>query len=63
MRKDEHEVDLERIAAQEQKHFPFQTLVAATKNFHPSLKLGEGGFGPVFQVIKSYEGILNLNWA
>ncbi|KAL8531878.1 hypothetical protein ACS0TY_008469 [Phlomoides rotata] len=47
--RDEHEVDLERIAAQEQKHFPFQVLVAATKNFHPSLKLGEGGFGPVFQ--------------
>lgn len=41
------EEDLEKIAAQEQKVFPFETLVAATKNFHQ--KLGEGGFGPVFK--------------
>ncbi|KAH6765344.1 Protein kinase superfamily protein [Perilla frutescens var. frutescens] len=47
--KDEDEVDLEKIAAQEQKQFPFETLVAATNNFHPSLKLGEGGFGPVYK--------------
>ncbi|XP_057786275.1 cysteine-rich receptor-like protein kinase 43 [Salvia miltiorrhiza] len=47
--KDSNEVDLEKIAAQEQKHFPFEILVAATNNFHPSLKLGEGGFGPVFK--------------
>ncbi|KAJ7954270.1 Receptor-like kinase [Quillaja saponaria] len=43
------EEDLERIAAQEQKIFPFQTLVAATKDFHPNHKLGEGGFGPVYK--------------
>lgn len=47
--KDQNEVDLEKLAAQEQKHFPFETLVAATNNFHPSLKLGEGGFGPVYK--------------
>ncbi|KAI3453146.1 hypothetical protein Pfo_009809 [Paulownia fortunei] len=47
--RDQNEVDLEKIAAQEQKHFSFEALVAATKNFHPSQKLGEGGFGPVFQ--------------
>lgn len=47
---DQNEVDLEKLAAQEQKHFPFETLVAATNNFHPSLKLGEGGFGPVYKV-------------
>ncbi|CAK9180568.1 unnamed protein product, partial [Ilex paraguariensis] len=41
------EEDLERIAAQEQKLFPFETLVSATKDFHSSNKLGEGGFGPV----------------
>ncbi|KAE9450744.1 hypothetical protein C3L33_17357, partial [Rhododendron williamsianum] len=41
--------DLEKIAAQEQKQFPFETLVSATKNFHPNQKLGEGGFGPVFK--------------
>lgn len=41
---------MEKLAAQEQKHFPFEILVAATNNFHPSLKLGEGGFGPVYKV-------------
>lgn len=41
--------DLEIIAAQEQKQFPYETLVSATKNFHPNQKLGEGGFGPVFK--------------
>lgn len=43
------EEDWERIAAQEQKHFAFDALVAATKDFHPTHKLGEGGFGPVFR--------------
>ncbi|KAF3432151.1 hypothetical protein FNV43_RR26890 [Rhamnella rubrinervis] len=43
------EEDLEKIAAQEQKLFAFETLVAATKDFNPSNKLGEGGFGPVFK--------------
>ncbi|KAJ7954273.1 Receptor-like kinase [Quillaja saponaria] len=43
------EEDLERIAAQEQKIFPFQTLVAATKDFHPNHKLGGDGFGPVYK--------------
>ncbi|KAL3631404.1 hypothetical protein CASFOL_024388 [Castilleja foliolosa] len=47
--KDPNEVDLQKIAAQEQKEFSFETLVAATKNFHPTQKLGEGGFGPVFK--------------
>ncbi|KAL6505821.1 hypothetical protein OROHE_023200 [Orobanche hederae] len=46
---DENEVDLEKIAAQEQKHFSFEALVAATRNFDPNQKLGEGGFGPVFK--------------
>lgn len=50
-----NEDDLERIAAQEQKQFPFETLVSATKNFHPSNKLGEGGFGPVFRVNNFYQ--------
>lgn len=47
--RDQHEEDLEEIAAKEQKNFSFEALVAATKNFHVSHKLGEGGFGPVFQ--------------
>ncbi|KAL0333917.1 UNVERIFIED_CONTAM: putative LRR receptor-like serine/threonine-protein kinase [Sesamum angustifolium] len=47
--KDRNEVDLEKIAAQGQREFSFDTLVAATKNFDPTLKLGEGGFGPVYK--------------
>lgn len=43
------EKELEQIAAQEQKVFAFETLVAATKDFHPTHKLGEGGFGPVYK--------------
>ncbi|GAV58472.1 Pkinase_Tyr domain-containing protein [Cephalotus follicularis] len=48
-REGQHGEDLERIAAQEQKQFPFETLVHATKDFHPTHKLGEGGFGPVYK--------------
>lgn len=46
----QNEEDLEKIAQQEQKQFPFETLVAATKDFHQTHKLGEGGFGPVYKV-------------
>lgn len=38
------------MAAQEQKIFAYEALVAATKNFNASNKLGEGGFGPVYKV-------------
>ncbi|XP_028775401.1 putative receptor-like protein kinase At4g00960 [Neltuma alba] len=44
-----NEEELERIAAQEQKIFTYETLLAATKNFHSHHKLGEGGFGPVYK--------------
>ncbi|KAF7808656.1 putative receptor-like protein kinase [Senna tora] len=44
-----NEEELERIAAQEQKIFSYDTLLAATKNFNPHHKLGEGGFGPVYK--------------
>ncbi|XP_010681911.1 cysteine-rich receptor-like protein kinase 43 isoform X1 [Beta vulgaris subsp. vulgaris] len=44
-----NEADLQRIAAQEQKQFSYETLSKATDKFHPSRKLGEGGFGPVFK--------------
>lgn len=47
--KESQEEELEKIAAQEQKIFSFQTLVSATKNFHPDNKLGQGGYGPVFK--------------
>ncbi|KAJ9135750.1 hypothetical protein P3X46_032899 [Hevea brasiliensis] len=48
-RKGKSEEDLDQIAAQEQKQFAFDTLVSATKDFHPTHKLGEGGFGPVYR--------------
>ena len=44
---------MEKIAAQEQKVFAFETLVSATKDFHPERKLGQGRFGPVFKVVFS----------
>ncbi|XP_020208648.1 cysteine-rich receptor-like protein kinase 10 isoform X3 [Cajanus cajan] len=43
------EDDIQNLASQEQKIFPYETLVAATKNFHILNKLGEGGFGPVYK--------------
>ncbi|KAJ3677405.1 hypothetical protein LUZ60_003129 [Juncus effusus] len=43
------EEDLEAIAAKEQRLFRYETLVAATRNFSPKNKLGEGGFGPVYK--------------
>ncbi|XP_044478244.1 putative receptor-like protein kinase At4g00960 [Mangifera indica] len=46
---EQNEEDLETIAVQEQKFFSYETLVAATKNFHPNNKLGAGGFGPVYK--------------
>ncbi|XP_010265965.1 PREDICTED: putative receptor-like protein kinase At4g00960 isoform X2 [Nelumbo nucifera] len=43
------EENLEQIVVQEQKLFSFETLVAATRDFHVDNKLGEGGFGPVYK--------------
>ncbi|XP_059655370.1 cysteine-rich receptor-like protein kinase 43 [Cornus florida] len=48
-KKDGQKEDLERIAAQEKKQFPFETLVKATNNFNQNHKLGQGGFGPVYK--------------
>ncbi|KAI3714342.1 hypothetical protein L1987_72939 [Smallanthus sonchifolius] len=47
--KESQEEDLGKIAAHDQKVFNFETLVFATRNFHPDNKLGQGGFGPVFK--------------
>nr|XP_043640033.1 putative receptor-like protein kinase At4g00960 isoform X2 [Erigeron canadensis] len=47
--KESQEEDLGKITAQEQKVFTYETLVSATRNFHPDNKLGQGGFGPVFK--------------
>ncbi|KAL1366545.1 putative receptor-like protein kinase At4g00960 [Arachis ipaensis] len=44
-----NEAEIKQMAAQEQKVFSYETLVAATKNFSALNKLGEGGFGPVYK--------------
>ncbi|XP_054808892.1 cysteine-rich receptor-like protein kinase 43 isoform X2 [Prosopis cineraria] len=44
------EEELGRTASPRQKIFPYETLVAATKNFHSRHKLGEGGFGSVYKL-------------
>lgn len=31
--------------------FNLETIIAATNNFSPANKLGQGGFGPVYKVI------------
>lgn len=41
--------DLPQVKLQET--FSFENLVTATNKFHPSNKLGEGGFGPVYKVL------------
>ena len=33
--------------------FSYAALRAATEDFHPANKLGEGGFGPVYKVCHS----------
>lgn len=43
------EDDIQNIATQEQRTFSYETLVAATNNFHVHNKLGQGGFGPVYK--------------
>lgn len=43
------EEELCEIAEQEPKQFSLEALAAATQDFHPKQKLGEGGFGPVYK--------------
>ncbi|GAB2232143.1 hypothetical protein Drorol1_Dr00011168 [Drosera rotundifolia] len=43
------EDDIEKLAAQEQKHFSYESLSKTTDKFNPDRKLGEGGFGPVYK--------------
>nr|KYP48861.1 Putative serine/threonine-protein kinase receptor [Cajanus cajan] len=41
--------DLSQVKLQELLILDFAKLVTATNNFHPSNKLGQGGFGPVYK--------------
>jgi len=42
-----HEVKLQELLT-----FNLEKLVTATNEFHPSNKLGQGGFGPVYKVLR-----------
>ncbi|GAB2279970.1 hypothetical protein Dimus_014607 [Dionaea muscipula] len=44
-----NEDDIEKLAAQEQKQFSYDSLARATDKFNLNRKLGEGGFGPVYK--------------
>lgn len=39
--------------------FPYNVLKAATKNFDPNCKLGEGGFGSVFKVLSTVDCLVH----
>ncbi|CAJ1795792.1 unnamed protein product [Sphenostylis stenocarpa] len=41
--------ELSQVKLQELLLFDFEKLATATNNFHPSNKLGQGGFGPVYK--------------
>ncbi|KAF3946331.1 hypothetical protein CMV_027392 [Castanea mollissima] len=43
-----HSDNLDQVKLQELPLFNFEKLACATKNFHLSNKLGQGGFGPVY---------------
>ncbi|KAL4628731.1 hypothetical protein ACB092_05G260100 [Castanea dentata] len=43
-----HSDNLDQVKLQELPLFNFEKLASATKNFHLSNKLGQGGFGPVY---------------
>jgi len=43
--------DLSQVKLQELLTFTIEKLVTATNKFHPSNKLGQGGFGPVYMVL------------
>ncbi|KAK8527604.1 hypothetical protein V6N13_085422 [Hibiscus sabdariffa] len=49
-RKDEGENSIQDKLQQELPLFRFKELATATNNFHPTKKLGQGGFGPVYRV-------------
>ena len=42
---------LKRVKLEELPPLDFETLAAATNNFHGANKLGQGGFGPVYGVM------------
>jgi len=46
--------DLSQVKLQELLIFNFEKIVTATNNFHHSNKLGQGGFGPVYKVLKKF---------
>ena len=47
------------VKFQELQLFGFEKLATATNNFHPTNKLGKGGFGIVYKVMAIYK--INLS--
>jgi hypothetical protein len=48
------------ISSMESLQFDFGTIEAATNKFSADNKLGEGGFGEVFKVIRYYFIVLSV---
>lgn len=49
----ENQVTITKVETEEDLELPlydFATIQAATNNFSPANKIGEGGYGPVFKV-------------
>ena len=49
---DSKDVDHDGKTAHDLKLFSFDSIVVASNNFSSENKLGEGGFGPVYKVIR-----------
>ena len=46
---------MDQITSVESLQFDFGTIRAATDNFSDENKLGRGGFGEVYRVVKQYD--------
>ena len=46
---------MDQITSAESLQFDFGTIRAATDNFSDANKLGRGGFGEVYRVVKHYD--------
>ena len=49
-----YDKDKDEIVTQQSLQIDLETIEAATRNFHEDNKVGEGGFGGVYEVNPSY---------